>query len=133
MSRKHLFIMFMPVLFLVFWHHPVSASQRIECCKNKRQTQAIAKLKDSDFIRVRTASKREVRGYFRTFDGSRLVIEDRGNLVTVELADISVIKRGRGFWGSLQKGFSRAGRTLASPVTDLILTYQMLKWFNEAS
>ena len=130
MSRKRL-IIWLPVLFVLSWHHPVSASQQIECC-NKRQTQTIAKLKDGDFIRVRMASKRDVSGYFRTFDGSRLVIEDKGNLVTIQVADIVVIERGRGFWGSVQKSFSRAGRTLASPVTDLVLTYQMMKWFNEA-
>jgi hypothetical protein len=131
MSRKCLLIIWLPVLFVLSWHHSVSASPQIECC-NKRQTQAIAKLKDGDFIRVRMASKRDVSGYFRTFDGSRLVIEDKGNLVTIQVADIVVIERGRGFWGSVRKGFSRAGRTLASPVTDLVLTYQMMKWFNEA-
>jgi hypothetical protein len=130
MSRKHPFIVWLPILVVVFWHHPVSAAQRVECCN--KPTQTIAKLKDGDFIRVRSAPKREVSGYFRTFDGSRLVIEDRGNLVTVNVAEIVIIKRGRGFWGSIEKGFSRAGRTLASPVTDLILTYQMMQWFNEA-
>ena len=129
MSRKHLLIVW---LLMVFWHHPVSASQRVECCKNKGQTQAIAKLRDGDFIRVRTASKRKVTGYFRTFDGSRLVIEDNGNLVTIEANDIVVIRRGRGFWGSLQQSFSRAGCILASPVTDSVLVYGMLSYFNEA-
>lgn len=132
MSRKHLFIMWLSVLFVMSWHRSVSGSQRIERCNNKGQTQVIAKLKDGDFIRVRTASKREVTGYFRMFDGSHLVIEDRGNLVTVNISDIAVIKRGRGFWGSIQKAFSGAGRTLASPVTDFVVAYQMMKWFNEA-
>jgi hypothetical protein len=132
MSQKHLFIVWLPVLFLVLGHYPATAWQRIECCKNKEQTQAIAKLKDGDFIRVRQASKREVSGYFRTFDGSRLVIEDRGNLVTVAANDIVVIKRGRGFWGSLQKGFSRAARIVATPVTEIMLAYGMAQYFNEA-
>ena len=131
MSRKRLLIIWLPVLFVLSWHYSVSASPQIESC-NKRQTQAIAKLKAGDFIRVRMASQRDVSGYIRTFDGSRLVIEDNGNLVTIQVADILVIERGRRFWGSVQKGFSRVGRTLGSPVTDPLHTHQMMKWFNEA-
>lgn len=132
MSRTHLFIVWLPVFFVISWHHPVCATQRVECCNNKGPTHAITRLKDGDFIRVQTVAKREVSGYFRSFDGSRLVIEHRGNLVSIDVADIVVIKRGRGYWGSIQKGFSRAGRTLARPVTEFIVTYQMMKWFNEA-
>jgi hypothetical protein len=72
-----------------------------------------------------------VKGYFRTFDGSRLVLEDGGHPVIVEAADILLIKRGRGFLGSLQRGFSRAARTLASPVTEIVVAYQMAKFYNE--
>ena len=131
MSRKHLFIVWLPVLLVLFWHNPVGASQRIECSKGKGQTQAMAGLKRGDFIRVRTVSKREVRGYIRTFDGSRLVLEEKGGVVTVEGADIVLIKRGRGFAGSLRHGFSRAARTLASPVTEVVKAYQMAQFYNE--
>ena len=131
MSRKHFFIMWLPLLFVLFWHNPVSASQRIECCKSKGQPQAMAGLRRGEFIRVRTASGREVKGHFRTFDGSRLVLEEKGDAVTVEAADIVLIKRGRGFLGSLRHGFSRAAGTLASPVTEVVKAYQMAEFYNE--
>ena len=131
MSRKHLFIVWLPVLLVLCWHNHVGASQRIECCKGKGQTRAMAGLKHGDFIRVRTASGRVLRGYIRTYDGSRLVLEEKGGVVTVEAADIVLIKRGRGFVGSLRHGFSRAARTLASPVTEVVKAYQMARFYNE--
>ena len=131
MSRKHLFFVWLPALLVLFWHNPVSASQQVDCCKSKGPTHALAKLKPGAFVRVRTASGQEVRGRLRAFDGSRLVLEEKGDVVTVEAADIVLIKQGRGFLGSLRRGLSRAAGVLASPVTEVVRAYQTAQFYNE--
>ena len=128
MSRNNLSALLLAALLMLFWHAPASASRRAECHKTQGQTRAAAKLKQGQFVRIRTASGLEVSGHFRSFDGSRLVLEDKHNhrVVTVESADIVQIKSGRGFLGSLRHGFSESARVLAKPVTDWIVAYQKM-------
>ena len=73
MSLKRLLIVWLLALFVLFSHSPANGFQQIERDKDKGQMKVLAKLKRGDFIRVRTVSKREVRGYFRSFDGLYLV------------------------------------------------------------
>ena len=126
--NNNLSVLLLPALVVLLWHNPVSASRRVECQETQAQTQAAAKLKPGQFVRVRTASGREVKGHFRSFDGSRLVLEDKRNydVITVESGDIVRIRSGRGFLGSLRHAVSESARILAKPVTDLIEAYQMM-------
>src|SRR5262245_55999329 len=86
MSLNNLFVLLFPVFLVLFWHDPVSARRAVGCQETQTQTQAAAKLKQSQFVRVSTATGREVSGHFRSFDGSRLVLEDKRNhrMITVE-------------------------------------------------
>jgi hypothetical protein len=70
---------------------------------------------------------REVSGYFRSFDGSRLILDDKHGFDTeiIQSGDIGRIKTGRGFFGSLRHGLSESGRILAKPVTYWIDGYRM--------
>jgi small nuclear ribonucleoprotein (snRNP)-like protein len=101
----------------------------VEFHQTQGQTQAAARLKQGEFIRIRTASGKKMSGHLVSFDGSRLVLEDSRNhsLVTVDMGDIVEIKSGRGFWGALEHGVSESGRMLAKPVTDTILAYEMIE------
>ena len=127
MSQNNLAVL-LPALLVLFWYAPVNGSGRVECQHTQGQTQAAAKLKQGQFIRIRTASGKKMSGHFVSFNGSLLVLEDRPNhsLVTVDSGDIAEIKSGRGFWGSLRHGVSEPARILAKPVTDTIRAYQMM-------
>ena len=129
MSQKRLLTVW-PVLFVLFSYGLANASQQIACCKEKVQTETLAKLKRGDFLRVRTASQGEVRGHFRSFDGSRLVLKEQlfthCREVIVEAGDIVQIKTGRGFLGSLRHTFTEPARILAKPVTGFIVAYQTM-------
>ncbi len=124
MPQNKLSVLLLPALIVLFWSNPVSASRRLECQETKTQTQAAARLKPGQFVRVRTISGREVKGHFRSFDGSRLVLEDKRNyeVITVAAGDIVRIRSGRGFLGSLR----HASRILGKPVTDWIDTYKKM-------
>jgi small nuclear ribonucleoprotein (snRNP)-like protein len=128
MLRKKLLVL-LPALLMLFWCAPVNAIWRVEFHQTQGQTQAAARLKQGEFIRIRTASGKKMSGHLVSFDGSRLVLEDSRNhsLVTVDMGDIVEIKSGRGFWGALQHGVSESGRMLAKPVTDTILSYEMIE------
>jgi len=86
-------------------------------------------------VRVRITAG-EVSGRVQSFDGTRLVLENRGcynsRTVAVDSREIVQIKPGRGFAGSIRHAFSRTGCVVASPVADFVISYQMLKYFNEA-
>lgn len=130
MSRKRLLVVWLAALLLLFSHGLANASQQIACCEGKGQTEVLAKLKRGTFLRVRTASQGEVRGYFRSFDGSRLVMKEQhftySREVTVKAGDIVQIKMSRGLMGSLRHAFTEPARVLAKPVTDFIVAYQMM-------
>lgn len=128
MQRNHLCILLLAAILVPLWHYPVSASGGGECQETQAATHAAAKLKQRQFVRVRMATGREVSGYFRSFDGSRLVLEDKRNYdtLTVQAGDIVRIRIGRGFFGSLRHGFSETARILAKPVTYWIEGYQMM-------
>jgi hypothetical protein len=114
---------------MLFWYAPVNASRRVEFHQTQWQTQAAAKLKQGQFIRIRTASGKRISGHFVSFDGSRLVLEDRRNhsSITVDSGEVAEIKSGRGFWGALQNGLSGPAQILARPLTDTIRAYQMME------
>lgn len=128
MPRNSLSALLLSALLVLIWHPTTGAAQRAGCQKVEGQAQAAAELKPGQFIRVRTASGGEVNGHFRSFDGSRLVLEDKRNrrLVTVESGDVVQIKRVRGLLGSLRHGLSASARALAKPVTDTVVAYQKM-------
>jgi hypothetical protein len=71
---------------------------------------------------------RHVSGYFRSFDGSRLILEDKHGSATeiIQSGDIVRIKTGRGFLGSLRNSLSKSTQILAKPVTYWIDGYRMM-------
>ena len=127
MSRNNLCVLLPAALAVLFWAPAARASQRAESHKTEAQAQA-ARLRRGQFVRIRTASRGEVSGHFRSLEGSRLVLEDRRHqrLITIESGDILRVRSGRGFLGSLRRGFSATARTLAKPVTDTVLAYQKM-------
>jgi hypothetical protein len=131
MSLKRLFIASVLSQLLLFSHNPAKCSQQIDRSKDKLQINILAKLKPGTFIRVRTTSQDEVRGQFRSFDGSRLVLMEQhftfGREVTVKTDDIIEIKTGRGLLDAFRHSFKEPIRIVAKPVTDSILAYQMLE------
>ena len=128
MLRKNLSVL-LPALLMLVSYAPVNASRGVESHQTQWQTQAAAKLKQGQFIRIRTASGKKINGHFVSFDGLRLVLEDRRNhsSITVEASEIAEIKTGRGFWGALQNGLSGPAQILAAPFTDTIRAYQMME------
>ena len=128
MQRNSLSVMLLTALLVLLWPDPVSASRGIECQETQAQTHAAAKLKPGQFVRVRMTTGREVSGYFRSFDGSRLILEDKHDYATeiIQSADIARIKTGRGFLGGLRHGLSESTRILAKPVTYWIDGYKMM-------
>ena len=119
MSRKKLSVL-LPALLMLFLYAPVNQTQG--------QTQATAGLQQGQFIRIRTTSGKKMSGHFVSFNGLRVVLEDRRNhtLVTIDSVDIAEIQSGRGFWGAFRHGLSESGRMVAKPVTDTILSYEMI-------
>ena len=128
MPQNKLCVLLLSAFVVLLWHNPVSASRRVECQETQAQTQAAAKLKPGQFVRVRTASGREVKGHFRSFDGSWLVLDDKRNydVITVASVDIVSIRSGRGFLGSLRHAVSEPARILAKPVTVWTDAYKMM-------
>ena len=128
MRRNNLSVLLLTTLLVLLWNHPVSASRGMECQETQAQTNAAAKLKPSQFVRVRMTTGREVSGYFRSFDGSLLILEDKHDYATetIQSRDIVRIRIGRGFLGSLRHGLSVSGRKLAKPVTYWIDGYRMI-------
>ena len=128
MRRNNLSVLLLTALLVLFWHDPVSASRGMECQETQAQTHAAAKLKRGQFVRVQMTTGREVSGYFRSFDGSLLILEDRHDYATetIQSRDIVRIRTGRGFLGSLRHGLSESGRKLAKPVTYWIDGYKMV-------
>ncbi len=128
MQRNRLSVLLLTALLVLLWHDPVSASRGMKCQETQAQMHAAAKLKPGEFVRVRMTNGREVSGYFRSFDGSRLILEDRHDSVTeiIQSGDIVRIKTGRGFFGSLRHGLSESGRIFAKPVTYWIDGYRMM-------
>ena len=128
MTRNNLSFLLLPALVVLLWHNPVSASREVECQETQAQTHVAAKLKAGQFVRVRMITGREVSGYFRSFDGSLLILKDKYKYATesVPSHDIVRIRTGRGFFGSLRHGFSESMRILARPVTYWIEGYQMM-------
>ena len=96
------------------------------CQETQAQTHAATKLKPGQFVRVRITTGRELSGYFRSFDGSLLILEDKHATETIQSRDIVRIKTGRGFLGSLRHGLSESGRVLAKPVTYWIDGYRTM-------
>lgn len=125
MQRTILSVLVLTAFFLC--HDPVSASQRMAPQETQAQTHAAAKLKRGKWVRVRLTNGRELSGYFRSFDGSRVILEDKYKYATeiIPSAEIARIS-GRGFFGSLRHGFSETGRILAKPVTYWIDGYKMI-------
>ena len=119
MRLNSLSVLLLSAVVVLLWHNPVSASRRMECQETQAPTQTAAKLKPGQFVRVRTTSGREVKGHFRSFDGSCLVLDDKRNydVITVASGEIVWIRSGRGFLGSLRHAVSESGRILAKPVT----------------
>ena len=128
MRRNNQSLQLLTALLMLIWHDPVSASRRMECQDPQAQTHAAAKLKRGQFVRVRMTTGREVSGYFRSFDGSLLILEDKDDYATetIKSRDIVRIRTGRGFFGSLRHGLSESGRILAKPVTYWIDGYRMM-------
>jgi hypothetical protein len=128
MKRNNLSVVLLTALLVLLWRDPVSASRRVECQQTAAQTHAASKLKPGQFVRVRMTSGRELSGYFRSFDGSLLILEDEHNYATetIQSRDIVRIKTGRGFLGSLRHSLSESGRTLAKPVTYWIDGYRVM-------
>ena len=126
MQRNSLSVLLLTALLVLLWQDPVSASRGIEC--QETQAQMAAKLKPGQFVRVRMTTGREVTGYFRSFDGSRLILEDKHDDATeiIQSGDIVRIKTGRGFLGGLRHGLSESTRILAKPVTYWIGGYKMM-------
>lgn len=119
MQRNNLSVVLLTALLVLLWNDPVSASRAIEWQETQAQTHAATKLKPGQFVRVRMTTGRELSGYFRSFDGSLLILEDKHDYATetIQSRDIVRIRTGRGFLGSLRHGLSESGRTLAKPVT----------------
>ena len=125
MQRTILSVLVLTAFFLC--HDPVSA-QRMAPQETQVQTHAAAKLKRGKWVRVRLTNGRELSGYFRSFDGSRLILEDKYDYATeiIQSGDIARLRAGRGFFGSLKHGFSETGRIVAKPVTYWIDGYKMI-------
>ena len=128
MQRNSFLVLLLTALLVVLWHDPVSASRGTECQETQAQMHPAAKLRPGQFVRVRMTTGRELSGYFRSFDGSRLILEDRHDSVTeiIQSRDIVRIKTGRGFFSSLRHGLAESGRILARPVTYWIDGYRMM-------
>lgn len=128
MQRNKLFVVLLTALLVLLGHDPVSASQGVQSQETQAQTHAAGKLKRGQFVRVRMTNGRELSGYFRSFDGSLLILEDKYDSATESIPsrDIARIRRGRGFFGSLRHGLSESGRILAKPVTYWIDGYKMM-------
>ena len=128
MQTNNLSVLLLTALLVLLWHDPVSASPRMACQETQAQTHDAAKLKPGQFVRVRMTTGREVSGYFRSFDGSLLILEDKHDYATetIQFRDIVRIRTGRGFLGSLRHGLSEPARILAKPVTYWIDGYRMM-------
>jgi hypothetical protein len=128
MQRNNLSVLLLTAFLVLLWHDPVSASRGMEYQETQAQTHAAAKLKRGQFVRVRMTTGRKVTGYFRSFDGSLLILEDKHDYATESIPsrDIARIRTGRGFLGSLRHGLSESGRILAKPVTYWIDGYRMM-------
>lgn len=128
MQRNNLSVLLLTAVLVLLWHDPVSASRGMECQETQAQTQVAAKLKPGQFVRVRMTSGREVSGYFRSFDGSLLILEDKQDYATetIQSGNIVRIRTGRGFFGALRHVLSESGRILAKPVTYWIDGYKMM-------
>jgi hypothetical protein len=128
MQRNNLSAVLLTALLVLLWHDPVSASPEMKCQETQAQTHAAAKLKRGQFVRVSMTTGRELSGYFRSFDGSLLILEDKHDYAveTIQSRDIVRIRTGRGFLGSLRHGLSESGRILAKPVTYWIDGYRTM-------
>jgi len=128
MHRNNLSVVLLTALLVLLWHDPVSASRGMERQETQAQTYAAPRLKPGQFVRVRVTTGRELSGYFRSFDGSLLILEDKHDYATetIQSGDIVWIRTGRGFLGSLRHGLSESGRTLAKPVTYWIDGYRIM-------
>ena len=128
MQRTNFSVLLLTALLVLLCHDPVSASQGMAPREIQAQTHAAAKLKRGKFVRVRLTNGRELSGYFRSFDGSRLILEDKYDYATeiIQSGDIARIRARRGFLGSLRYGFSESGQILAKPVTYWIDGYRMM-------
>lgn len=128
MQRNNLSVLLLTALLMLLWHGPVSASRGTRSQETQALTQAAARLRRGQFVRVHLAIGREVSGYFRSFDGVRLVLEDKHKYATevIPPGDIVRIQSGRGFFGSLRHGLSESGRILAKPVTFWIDCYRLM-------
>ena len=126
MQRNNLSVVLLTALIVLLWHDPVRASRGMEYQEAQAQTHAATKLKPGQFVRVRITTGRELSGYFRSFDGSLLILEDKHATETIQSRDIVGIRTGRGFLGSLRHGLSESGRILAKPVTYWIDGYRIM-------
>ncbi len=128
MQRNNLSAVLLTALLVLLWHDPVSASRGMEFQEAQAQTHAVAKLKPGQFVRVRMTTGREVSGYFHSFDGALLILEDKHGYATetIQSRDIVRIRTGRGFLGLLRHGLSESPRILAKPVTYWIDGYRMM-------
>lgn len=127
MQRNNLSVLLLTALLVLCWQDPVSASQGMEPQEIQAQTRAAAKLKRGQFVRVLMTNKREVSGYFRSFDGTRLILTDKYDWATEIIQSGNIVRiSGRGFLGSLRHGFSESMRILAKPVTYWIDGYKMM-------
>lgn len=128
MRRNNLSAVLLTALLVFLWHDTASASPEMKCQETQAQTHAATKLKRGQFVRVRMTTGRELSGYFRSFDGSLLILEDKHDyaMETIQSRDIVRIRTGRGFLGSLRHGLSESGRILAKPVTYWIDGYRTM-------
>lgn len=128
MQRNKLSVVVLTALLVLVSHDPVSASRGMKSQESQSPTHEAAKLKRGKFVRVLMTTGREVSGYFRSFDGSRLILEDKYDYATESIPsqNIARIRSGRGFFGSLWYGLSESGRILAKPVTYWIDGYKMM-------
>ena len=128
MQRNNLSVLVLTALLVLFCQDTVSASRGMEPQVIQVQTHAAAaKLKRRQFVRVRMTNGREVSGFFRSFDGSRLILTDKYDWATEIIPSENIVRiSGRGFLGSLRHGFSESMRILAKPVTYWIDGYKMI-------